>query len=86
MTECDRPFQNRIEIKDIILGQAVKEIKREAEYGNEKIQVILQFPESSDIASKAKEEVTEILNRELQKQMKKKGVIRYEKGTDIIKG
>lgn len=64
----------------------MKEIKREAEYGNEKILVILQFPESSDKASKAKEEVTEILNMELQKQMKKKGVIRYEKSTDIVKG
>lgn len=72
MTECDRLFQNMIDIKNITMEQAVKEIKREAEYENEKIQVVLQFPESTDKASQAKEEVTEILNKELQKQMRKK--------------
>lgn len=86
MTECDRLFQNMIDIKNITMEQAVKEIKREAEYENEKIQVVLQFPESTDKASQAKEEVTEILNKELQKQMRKKGVVYYEKSTDIIKG
>lgn len=65
----------------------MEEIRREKEFGKEKIQVILQFPESSDKAAQIKKEVAEILKKELQRQMKnRKGVVYHEKGTDTIEG
>lgn len=65
----------------------MKEIRREKEFGEEKLQVILQFPESSDKAAQIKKEVTEILERELQRQMKiRKGAVSHEEGTDVIAG
>lgn len=87
MTECDRPCQNKIDKNEIIMEQAVKEIKREKEYGREKIQVILRFPESSDHLLQIKDEVSEILKMELQRQIKNtKGVVYHEESKDIIEG
>lgn len=43
--ECDRLFQNMIDIKNITMEQAAKEIKHEEEFGKERIQIVLQFPE-----------------------------------------
>lgn len=54
------------------MEQAVKEIRREEDDGKKKIQVILQFPESSDNTLQIKKEVTEILKKELQYQMRNK--------------
>ena len=87
MTECDRLFQNIINKKEITTEQTVKEIKQEKEYGKEKIQVIMWFPESSDRTSQIKKEVSEILNMELQRRMKNtKGVVCHEESKDIIEG
>lgn len=75
-TECDRLLQNSIVTKSTIMEKAVKEIKHEKEFGEKKIQVILQFPESSDKTLQTKKEVKEILIKELQKQIRsKKGVV-----------
>lgn len=65
----------------------MEEIRREKEFGKEKIQVILQFPESSDKAAQIKKEVTEILKKELQRQMKnRKGAVYHEADTDAVEG
>ncbi|MCI8541860.1 MAG: hypothetical protein HFH95_00805 [Lachnospiraceae bacterium] len=48
----------------------MEEIKREAEYKKGKMQVILQFPETSDETARIEKEVKEILKEELQKQMR----------------
>lgn len=86
-TECDRLPQNRIDTKNAVMEQIMKEIRREKEFGEEKIQVILQFPESSDKAAQIRKEVDEILKKELQRQMKnKKGVVYHEEDTDVIEG
>ena len=54
------------------MGQSVEEIKREVEYKKGKIQVILQFPETSDEAPRIEKEVKEILKEELRKQMRQR--------------
>ena len=56
--------------KSIAVGHSVEEIKREAEYKKGKMQVILQFPETSDETARIEKEVKEIRKEELQKQMR----------------
>lgn len=74
--ECSRLFQNTINIKSVAMGQSMEEIKKEVEYKRDKVQVILQFPETSEGTAQIKNDVKEILKRELQKQMKDgKGVV-----------
>ena len=74
--ECAMLFQNTMNTKGIAVEQSMEEIKREVEYKNNKVQVIMQFPEISEETAQIKNEVKEILKRELQKQMRdRKGVV-----------
>ena len=76
MIECAMLFQNTMNTKGIAVGQFMEEIKKEVEYKNKKVQVIMQFPETSAETAQIKNEVKEMLKEELQKQMKDwKGVV-----------
>lgn len=72
-----------IDTKYAVSGPVMEEIKREAEYGKEKIQIILQFPEASDETTQIKYEVSAILKRELQKQLKNRKTEKQEGGRDL---
>ena len=85
--ECAMLFPNTMNTKSIAVGQSMEEIKREVEYKKDKVQVILQFPETSEKTAQIENEVKEILKRELQKQMRdRKGVVYHEEDTDAIEG
>lgn len=84
--ECAMQFQNTMNVKGIAVGQSMKEIKKEVEYKNKKVYVVLQFPEVTDRTAQIEKEVKEILKVELHEQMKKrKGVVYYEESADVIK-
>lgn len=86
--ECAMLFQNTIETKGIAVGQSMEEIKKEVEYKNEKVQVVLQFPETPEETAEIEREVKEIkeiLKRELRRQMQnRKEVVYHEESADVI--
>ena len=85
--ECAMLFQNTMSAKDDTMGQTMAETNKELEYKEEKIQIIFQFAETSYDMAQIKKEVSDILKKELQKQMKSmEGVIANEKSADVIKG
>lgn len=70
-TECDKPYVNTMEIKNINRKQRMKEIRKNVDYGDGTIQVVLQFPDESQDTAMVQDAVRSILMMELQEQIKK---------------
>ena len=68
--ECDKLSVNTINIKDCSKRKPVKEIYKNVNFGNETIQVILQFPDEAKDEAMIRNSIKEILMMELQRQIK----------------
>ena len=68
--ECDKLSVNTINIKDCSKRKPVKEIHKNVNFGNETIQIILQFPDEAKDEAMIRDSIKEILMMELQRQIK----------------
>lgn len=67
--ECDKPYINNMKLKNTG-RQHMKEIKKDVDYGNKTIRVVLQFPDESEDAVMIQKSVKSILMMELEEQLK----------------
>ena len=66
--ECDKYSTNIMEVKNT--GRRhMKEIKKDVDYGNRTIRVVLQFPDESEDAVMIQKSVKSILMMELEEQL-----------------
>ncbi|MEZ3487105.1 MAG: hypothetical protein K1W22_11110 [Lachnospiraceae bacterium] len=66
--ECDKYSTNNMEVKNT--GRRhMKEIKKDVDYGNRTIRVVLQFPDESEDAVMIQKSVKSILMMELEEQL-----------------
>lgn len=71
--ECDKPDVYNMKVKNT--GRHyMKEVKKDVDYGNRTIRVILQFPDESEDAVTIQKSVKSILMMELEEQIKRNAV------------
>lgn len=66
---CDKSDTNNIEVKNTG-RKRMKEIKKDVDYGNRTIRVVLQFPDESEDTVMIQKSVKSILMMELEEQLK----------------
>ena len=67
--ECDKSDTNNMKVKNTG-RKRMKEIKKDVDYGNRTIRVVLQFPDESEDAVMIQKSVKSILMMELEEQLK----------------
>lgn len=70
MMECDKSISNTNKERGIDIGQNMREISQEMDYGEKTIKLVLQFPDEEQDTSSIQKEVKSVLITELQKQIK----------------
>ncbi|MDE6364720.1 MAG: hypothetical protein K2L86_10770 [Lachnospiraceae bacterium] len=66
--ECDKSDANNMEVKNTG-RKRMKEIKKNVDYGNRTIRVVLQFPDESEDAVMIQKSVKSILMMEVEQQL-----------------
>lgn len=66
---CDKSDTNNMKVKNTG-RKRMKEIKKDVDYGNRTIRVVLQFPDESEDAVMIQKSVKSILMMELEEQLK----------------